>query len=57
MYMDIETLKKYDSCAKPLTKEDLARLKRLKEDAEFDNLISYMLEHNCKLEQENVVVS
>ncbi len=57
MYMDVETLKKYDSCVKPLTKEDLARLKRLKEDAEFDNLISYMLEHNCKLEQENVVVS
>ena len=57
MYMDIETLKKYDSCVKPLTKEDLARLKRLKEDTEFDNLISYMLEHNCKLEQENVVVS
>lgn len=55
MYMDVETLKKYDSCVKPLTKEDLARLKRLKEDAEFDNLISYMLEHNCKLEQENVV--
>lgn len=57
MYMDVETLKKYDSCVKPLTKEDLARLKRLKEDTEFDNLISYMLEHNCKLEQENVVVS
>ena len=30
MYMDVETLKKYDSCVKPLTKEDLARLKRLK---------------------------
>ncbi|WP_295072224.1 Wadjet anti-phage system protein JetD domain-containing protein [uncultured Fibrobacter sp.] len=55
MNMDVETLKKYDSCVKSLTKEDLARLKRLKEDAEFDNLISYMLEHNCKLEQENVV--
>jgi hypothetical protein len=55
MNMDVETLKKYDSCVKPLTKEDLARLKRLKEDTEFDNLISYMLEHNCKLEQENVV--
>ena len=54
MNMDVETLKKYDSCVKPLTKEDLARLKRLKEDTEFDNLISYMLEHNCKLEQENV---
>jgi hypothetical protein len=55
MNMDVETLKKYDSCVKSLTKEDLTRLKRLKENAEFGNLISYMLEHNCKLEQENVV--
>ena len=55
IYMDVETLKKYDSCVKPLTKEDLIRLERLKKDPEFENLVSYMLKHNCKLEQENVV--
>lgn len=56
MYMDVETLKKYHSCIKPLTKEDENRLERLKTDAEFENIVSYMLEHSCKLEQENVVV-
>ena len=56
MFMDVETLKKYASCVKPLTKEDVNRLERLKEDSEFEKLVSYMLEHNCKLEQENVVV-
>lgn len=56
MFMDVETLKKYASCVKSLTKEDVNRLERLKEDSEFEKLVSYMLEHNCKLEQENVVV-
>lgn len=55
MFMDVETLKKYASCVKSLTKEDVNRLKHLKDDSEFENLVSYMLEHNCKLEQENVV--
>lgn len=54
MYMDVETLKNYASCVKTLTKEDINRLVCLKKDSEFENLVSYMIEHNCKLEQENV---
>lgn len=51
--MDLETLKKYQDYAKKLTENDQDRLKRLK-CSEFDEVIEYMLDNNCKLEQEAV---
>ena len=49
--MDVETLKANLKYTKPLTENDRKRLLALK-DSEFGETISYMLEHNCKLEQE-----
>lgn len=49
--MDVETLKANLKYAKPLTENDRKRLLALK-DSEFGETVSYMLEHNCKLEQE-----
>ena len=57
MKMDIETLQIYKDCVKTLSSEDRNRLERLLSDDEFKDVVAYMLEHNCKLEQENVVVS
>ena len=51
--MDIETLKKYSSFAKQLTENDKTRLKHLL-GGEFDEVVKYMLENNCKLEQEAI---
>jgi len=51
--MDLETLKQYQDYAKKLTENDRERLKRLKGSG-FDEVINYMLAHNCKLEQEAV---
>jgi len=51
--MNLETLKKYREYAKKLTDHDCVRLKNLK-GREFDEIIDYMLEHNCKLEQEAI---
>ncbi|MDD3655102.1 MAG: DUF2220 family protein [Desulfotomaculaceae bacterium] len=51
--MDLETLKKYRDYARDLTENDRARLRKLK-GSEFAEVIGYMLEHNCKLEQEAV---
>lgn len=55
LYMDIDTLKKYADFTKVLTKNDIKRLKKLQQHEEFSPIISYMLENNCKLEQENVL--
>jgi hypothetical protein len=52
--MDIETLKHYEKYGKPLTESDRTRLKEMQKDAEFREVISYMLLHNVKLEQECV---
>lgn len=51
--MDLETLKKYQDYSKSLTENDRDRLKKLK-GSEFDEVIDYMLDHNCKLEQEAI---
>lgn len=51
--MDLVTLKKFRDYAKPLTENDRERLKKL-QGAEFDEVIDYMLNHNCKLEQEAI---
>ena len=49
--MSIDILKKYSSYTKSLTDDDRERLKNLK-NTEFSETICYMLENNCKLEQE-----
>ena len=51
--MDVETLEKYRGSTKSLTENDRKRLNRL-EKTRFNEVISYMLEHNCKLEQEAI---
>ena len=53
--MDILTLKKYSNYTIKLTKEDRKRLERLKEIDEFKEIVTYMLDNNVKLEQENII--
>lgn len=54
--MDLETLRNYEKYARVLTKNDITRLKKLKE--EYDNpIIDYMLEKNIKLEQEIITIN
>ncbi len=53
MNMDVITLEKYKDFTKRLTENDRVRLKNLL-GGEFDAVIKYMLEHDCKLEQEAV---
>lgn len=50
-HMDIETLLRYSEYTKPLTENDSKRLASLT-DTEFSETVKYMLENNCKLEQE-----
>lgn len=50
--MDIETLKYYEKYGKVLTKSDRIRLKEMEKDEELQEVVSYMLLHNVKLEQE-----
>lgn len=52
MNMDIETLKKFKEKTKSLTKEDVKRLSKLSENAEYKEICEYMIKNNCKLEQE-----
>ncbi|MGN1344720.1 MAG: Wadjet anti-phage system protein JetD domain-containing protein, partial [Traorella sp.] len=54
LWMDIKTLKEYHQQTIPLTKNDRLRLKKI-ESKEFQEVIQYMLQHNQKLEQENVI--
>jgi hypothetical protein len=51
--MDLDTLIQYQNYSKSLTENDKVRLKRLR-GSEFDEVIEYMLENNCKLEQEAI---
>lgn len=53
--MDIETLKAYKDYTKSLTENDRSRLMRLV-DSKYGEVVNYMLENNCKLEQEAVNV-
>ncbi len=52
--MDIETLKCYEKYGKTLTESDRIRLKEMEKDEELQVVVSYMLLHNVKLEQECV---
>ena len=49
--MDVKTLKANIQCTKKLTENDKKRLAVLAE-TEFGETVEFMLEHNCKLEQE-----
>ena len=49
--MNVDTLKKYAAYTKRLTENDRKRLHSLLK-SEFRDVINYMLENNCKLEQE-----
>lgn len=51
-HMDLETLKAYEKYGKPLSESDRARLNEMLQDEELQEIISYMLLHNVKLEQE-----
>lgn len=50
-HMDIDTLRKYQKYTKNLSDNDIRRLKHLIGNG-FDETINYMIQHNCKLEQE-----
>ena len=50
-HMDIATLEQYMQFTKQLTEHDKNRLQNL-QNGEFGETVTYMLEHNCKLEQE-----
>ncbi len=52
--LDLENNKPY---LKDLTESDIKRLKALKEDEEYKECISYMLDNNVKLEQEIISLS
>lgn len=49
--MNLHTLKQYEKYARPLTQNDISRLKKIKEEM-HDSVIDYMLKKNIKLEQE-----
>lgn len=51
MNMDVATLRRNARCTKPLTDNDRHRLQNIHAE-EFADVIRYMLENNCKLEQE-----
>jgi hypothetical protein len=53
LYMDVAILEKYKDFTKKLTDRDRSRLKNLL-GGEFDAVIRYMLENDCKLEQEAI---
>ena len=50
-HMGINELKQYSKYTKALNDNDVKRLKKLL-DSDFSDTVKYMLDHNCKLEQE-----
>lgn len=57
VFMDVETLEKHQKFWAVLTEHDRTRLGKLLENPEFAvfySVIEYMLEHDCKLEQEGI---
>jgi hypothetical protein len=51
--MDIAIIEEYRAYSRELTDNDRTRLHKMK-DGEFSDLIDYMLQNNCKLEQEAI---
>lgn len=56
-HMDKETLIKYQEFSKKLTQNDRNNLKKLLINNEYKNVIEFMLENDCKLEQEAIIKS
>ena len=54
VYMDTDTLKKYDEYTKPLEERDRRKAENLLEAGRYTDVMSYMLEKGKKLEQEIV---
>lgn len=54
-HMDLETLKEYEKFGRVLTQNDRKRLENMKEHDGLYDVITYMLEHNVKLEQECIM--
>lgn len=52
-HMGIAELQEYSKYTKPLTDNDIKRLRNLL-NGEFSDVVNFMLEHNCKLEQEAI---
>ncbi len=51
--MDLQTIKTHIKYAKKLTENDRSRLTKLL-DTQYSEVVTYMLENDCKLEQESV---
>ena len=51
-YMNLDILRKYEKYGKTLTDNDRKRLESMQGQEDLQELITYMLEHNVKLEQE-----
>lgn len=51
--MDINTIKEYEAQTISLTNNDVQRLKKI-DSPQFKDLIRFMIDSNCKLEQENI---
>ena len=54
VYMDTDTLKKYDEYTKPLEERDRRKAENLLAAGRYTDVMSYMLEKGKKLEQEIV---
>ena len=52
--MGTAELEKYRAFTKPLEKNDITKANSLIESGRYSDIMNYMLEHNCKLEQEIV---
>ncbi len=52
LYMDLNTLKQYKMFGKKLTQNDKKRLVGMQDREELKEVVTYMLKHNVKLEQE-----
>lgn len=55
--MDLDTLKRYERYARPLTANDRSRIRHMidSKKRDYEPVLSYMLEKNIKLEQEAVI--
>lgn len=52
LFMSVKELKQYRKYCKPLKKNDIVKAKSLIKGQFFDEVMDFMLENNCKLEQE-----
>lgn len=52
LYMDVDQLIKYREYCKPLEQNDIVKAKTLIDIQFYDPVMKFMLENNCKLEQE-----